>query len=263
MDLHHHMCELLLGGKLCLTPLDPARVQKVVDIGTGTGLWAIDFGEAFPNAEVIGTDVSPLQPSWVPPNVKFELDDANLEWTWKANTFDFIHLRLMSGTISDWASLYREAFRCCKPGGWIEHQEGSFMWRFDKGIPEDSALGQFHKVFWEGGKKFGRTFRVVEDDIQRKYMEEAGFVDLVVKDIKCPLGDWPLDPAQKELGTFAKATFMSDIEGYLLYIFKTVMGWTEEETLVYCAHLRRQLKDPELQPYFLRRIVYGRKPEAS
>jgi hypothetical protein len=46
-------------------------------------------------------------------------------------------------------------------------------------------------------------------------------------------------------------------------MFKTVMGWTEEETLVYCAHLRRQLKDPELQPYFLRRIVYGRKPEAS
>lgn len=29
-----------------------------------------DFGDEFPSAEVIGTDISPIQPSWVPPNVK-------------------------------------------------------------------------------------------------------------------------------------------------------------------------------------------------
>lgn len=29
-----------------------------------------DFADEFPNAEVIGTDVSPIQPSWIPPNLK-------------------------------------------------------------------------------------------------------------------------------------------------------------------------------------------------
>lgn len=29
-----------------------------------------DFADMHPDAEVIGTDVSPIQPSWVPPNVK-------------------------------------------------------------------------------------------------------------------------------------------------------------------------------------------------
>lgn len=29
-----------------------------------------DFADEFPDAEVIGTDVSPIQPSWVPPNVQ-------------------------------------------------------------------------------------------------------------------------------------------------------------------------------------------------
>jgi hypothetical protein len=29
-----------------------------------------DFADEYPNAEVIGTDISPIQPSWVPPNLK-------------------------------------------------------------------------------------------------------------------------------------------------------------------------------------------------
>lgn len=28
-----------------------------------------DFADAFPGAEVIGTDISPIQPTWVPPNL--------------------------------------------------------------------------------------------------------------------------------------------------------------------------------------------------
>lgn len=29
-----------------------------------------DFGDNYPGCEVIGTDISPIQPGWVPPNVK-------------------------------------------------------------------------------------------------------------------------------------------------------------------------------------------------
>lgn len=174
-----------------------------------------DFGDAYPSAAVTGTDLSPIQPSWVPPNVKFEIDDANLDWTWDDNTFDFIHVRFLAGNIADWSRFYREAFRCCTPGGWIEHQDPSFVWHSDRGIPEDSALDQFPKVFWAGGEKFGRSFRVVEDELQRKGLEAAGFVDVVVRDVHVPVGDWPTDPHQKELGTFAQVSLLSDIEGKL------------------------------------------------
>lgn len=47
------------------------------------------------------------------------------------------------------------------------------------------------------------------------------------------------------------------------YMCNEVMGWSREETLVYCAHLRRQIRDPDLHPYFIRRIVYARKPETA
>ncbi len=195
--------------------------------GTDTkGLISSDFGEEFPNAEVVGTDISPIQPTWVPPNVRFEIDDANLEWTWKDNTFDFVHLRCMLGTIIDWTSFYRKAFRCCKPGGWIEHHEESAAWRCEGGeIPEESAMGQWEKVFSEGGKKFGRSFRILQDDLQKKGMEEAGFVDIVVRDFKCPIGTWPQDPRLRETGAFAKYTLDMDFEG--------TFSWPHDRTLAY------------------------------
>ena len=30
----------------------------------------------FPGCTVIGTDISPTQPTWIPPNLKFEIKDA-------------------------------------------------------------------------------------------------------------------------------------------------------------------------------------------
>jgi len=72
-------------GKLYQAPV--VRPSRVLDVGTGTGIWAMDFGEwvflglifhfvkgvvkcadagysAHDEAYVIGTDLSPIQPTW-------------------------------------------------------------------------------------------------------------------------------------------------------------------------------------------------------
>jgi len=74
-----------------------------------------DFAENYPNAQVIGTDLSPMQPRYVPPNVRFEIDNAEDEWMYGENTFDFIHIRTLLGSIKDWDRLYRQAYRALKP----------------------------------------------------------------------------------------------------------------------------------------------------
>ena len=73
MDLYAHLCYLLNGKKLFTSPLKTETLHKALDIGTGTGVWAIDFADMFPDCEVIGTDISPIQPSWVPPNLKLSV----------------------------------------------------------------------------------------------------------------------------------------------------------------------------------------------
>ena len=79
MDIEHHNQRLQMNGALHRAPIvDP---MEIVDIGTGTGFWCIDMAEEYPSAQVLGIDLSPVQPDWVPPNCRFEVDDFELEWS--------------------------------------------------------------------------------------------------------------------------------------------------------------------------------------
>lgn len=55
----------------------------------------MEFGDSFPSAEVLGLDLSPIQPDWLPPNVKFIVDDAEDEWA-SGSGWDFAHFRGMT-----------------------------------------------------------------------------------------------------------------------------------------------------------------------
>jgi hypothetical protein len=76
LDVQHHLFLLTYDRKPLLCPVDLGRVQRVLDLGTGTGIWAIDFAADNPQSEVLGVDLSPIQPeSVVLPNLRFEVAD--------------------------------------------------------------------------------------------------------------------------------------------------------------------------------------------
>ncbi|KAK3400619.1 S-adenosyl-L-methionine-dependent methyltransferase [Sordaria brevicollis] len=260
LDIFHHALTLSLDGRLCDAPL-PDNIENVIDLGTGTGLWAIDFGDKFPNCNVVGTDISPIQPSWVPPNVRFDIDDYNKPWTYKDNHFDFIHLRWINGTSKDWSALYREAFRCCKPGGFIEHMDVSGTVSSDDGTVDSKihAVAQWGPMWHAAGRKIGQVFlddsTMIEDGLK-----DAGFVNINVKDYKIPLSPWSDDKKMHELGLYFYVALTQDLEGVLQYMWGTVMGWTDEEISIYIKHFVKELKDKTIHPYFTYRRVYAQKP---
>jgi ubiquinone/menaquinone biosynthesis C-methylase UbiE len=256
----HHLLLLALDDKLFMSPLKK-DVEKCLDVGKGTGMWAIDFADSYPNCEVIGTDISPIQPAWTPPNLKFEIEDCTQPWTFDANTFDFIHMRYPFGSIPDWDALFEQAFRACKPGGRIESLEASPHMESDDGsIGPMSAMSQWGTFFVEGGKMLGRTFEVLKHDVQRQGMLKAGFVDVDIRDYKVPLASWPKDPKFRDIGQFARAAHEADYEGYVSYMAKLVQGWERDEVLVYCAHLRNEMANDKHHTWFRMRSVWGRKP---
>lgn len=57
-----------------------------------------DFADEHPAAEILGVDLSPIQPSFAPPNCKFEVDDITAPWAYEPPKFDFIHIRTLYGT---------------------------------------------------------------------------------------------------------------------------------------------------------------------
>ncbi|UPK99691.1 hypothetical protein LCI18_010626 [Fusarium solani-melongenae] len=264
LDIIHHTSTLVVDGKLYLTPLDKGNVNKVLDVGTGTGIWAMDFGDEFPEADVVGTDISPIQPTWVPPNVKFEIEDFTLDWTFPDDSFDFVHMRFLYGSVPDWYQLYERAYRVTKPGGWIETHEGDPMGQSDDGtLKTGSAIAEWGKFFYEGSKKLGRIFSPIPESLQEKGLKAAGFVDIETKTIKVPVGDWPKDEKQKEIGRFTNLGIETDVEGHITFMANLLDGWTREQVILYCAQLRRELRAKKTHAYYLQRIVWGRKPETK
>jgi ubiquinone/menaquinone biosynthesis C-methylase UbiE len=46
LDLQHHSFRIMLDGKLNLAPVN--NPQRVLDLATGTGIWAVEFGSSLP-----------------------------------------------------------------------------------------------------------------------------------------------------------------------------------------------------------------------
>jgi methylase of polypeptide subunit release factors len=53
--MHHDIFLQLLDGELYEAPIK--KPLRIMDVGTGTGIWAIDMADKFPEAEVIGVDL--------------------------------------------------------------------------------------------------------------------------------------------------------------------------------------------------------------
>ncbi|KAF9238436.1 hypothetical protein DTO012A7_8970 [Penicillium roqueforti] len=258
-DLLHHVRNLVLNGRLFRAPLD-SNIQRALDIGTGTGIWAIDFADSFPSAEITGTDLSPIQPSWVPPNLRFVVDDAESQWLYSpSRPFDFIHARDLGGAIADWPRLMRQSYEHLRPGGWVELQEFEVMLKSDDdSIRLAPALCEFLERLTQASEAFHRPMNIAEGHRQR--LVEAGFEDVRDEVYKVPSSVWARDPVQKEIGRYNQCSLLMAVESYSLALFTRVLGWSNNDTQVFLAGVRKDLKNPAVHTYCKLHVVYGRKP---
>ncbi|KAG8838014.1 hypothetical protein FRC18_006847 [Serendipita sp. 400] len=100
----------------CLAP-GPSR--SVLDLGCGTGTWALEMAREYPHANVIGVDLAPtpIDIDNTPSNCRFELDDVNMGLAHFYDSFDVVHARFISSGVKDYRKMMEEAERCLKPGG--------------------------------------------------------------------------------------------------------------------------------------------------
>ncbi|KAJ3525708.1 hypothetical protein NM208_g11523 [Fusarium decemcellulare] len=253
---------LLKDNRLFEAPL-PENPSKILDLGTGTGIWAIEMAEYYPSAGVIGTDICAIQPEWAPPNCMFFLEDAQLEWPDFEASLDFIHIRALYGSIDNWPRLYRKAYRTLVPGGWIEHFEFDitlYSQAPEVRDDEDHIFKQWSRVLLEAMDRAGKTGRIGMDGNMRKYVEEAGFVDIVEKNYRVPCGEWMTDTKLKDIGFLNLLFWEQSLEGFALFLLKEIMGWEYTEITTFVARMHSALSDAKTQPYCLMTNVYAKKP---
>jgi hypothetical protein len=167
----------------------------------GTGIWAIDVADQNPEASVKGTDLSAIQPPWVPPNLGFEIDDFNDNvWDWpKPFKYDLIHARELLGTVPDWVAMYRKVYGALEPGGWFDQAEPSILFCSERSeFEEDHPFARWNKVMIDAGKKSGMEFEIGAKIKER--LAAVGFINVQVRYAKWPIGSWARGRYLKDLG---------------------------------------------------------------
>lgn len=146
----------------------------------------------------------------MPPNVQFEVDDIEQDWTYKS-PFDFIHARFLASSIRDWPRLFQQVFklvhqtellcvkcsnflaRNLKPGGYTEFFDWDFRYQSDDGsLKETHEMHINIKEVLRAADIIGQT--ATPGPHLKKWAEDAGFVNIKEHVFKVPYGSWPKDP---------------------------------------------------------------------
>lgn len=264
-DLQHHKYTLLLRDRLFVAPIAESRFDhgnsRVLDLGTGTGIWAIDMADKYPKTEVLGVDIAATQPAFVPPNCVFEIDDVEDEWPYRPAHFDFIHGRDLMTAIRDWPRLMAQAYTHLKPGGWIQLAStipGALS--DDDSIPENSGYLESARLYFEIAEKMGAPL-----DAPRSWsaqMKEAGFTNVEDEIYKLPMGTWPRSKRLRTVGKLEQIMILDGgFEAYMLRGYTQVLGGKAEDLQIILALAKREVRDPAIHTYVQFHITYGQKPE--
>ncbi|KAK0626213.1 S-adenosyl-L-methionine-dependent methyltransferase [Immersiella caudata] len=260
LDILHVLFFITFGDKLGLSPPNQpdAKVMRVLDVGTGTGVWALDYADAHPGTHIIATDLSAIQPEFVPSNVEFEIDDAEDEWAYSAH-FDYIHARAMSSAIRDWPRFLQQCYNNLAPGGYTELQDMDVLPCSDDGtLTTDNPLYKCTNLMRIATIKAGCPF---QDHSELEIaMKNAGFIDVTIKTFKWPQNKWPKDKKMKEMGEWNHLNLTKGIEGFCLALFTRVLKWETEEVHAFLEGVRKDLNDEGIHAYWTVFSLYGRKP---
>jgi SAM-dependent methyltransferase len=247
LDLQHNQWRLTLDGRLFIAPI-PSPISspyQVLDIGTGTGLWAIEFADEQKEASVTGVDLSPVQPTFVPPNCSFLVDDIEYDWLYD-HPFHYIHGRFLSMGIRDWSRVFQQSYKALFPGGWVEYQEAELIFSSDPNSPKPNPeMRSLSDDVQDAATKIGVDIRQAHG--WKQAIEDAGFINHKMVNLRWPIGgEWCTDSKYKAIGRMNRLNMLNGIEGLSLAYLVRIRGDDPDAVRQRLERVRAEMKDPDV-----------------
>ncbi|KAH8700032.1 S-adenosyl-L-methionine-dependent methyltransferase [Phaeosphaeriaceae sp. PMI808] len=184
----------------------------VLDVGCGSGSWAIDLALRYPHLSILGVDITPpmLPENAQTSNVTFLKADIEQEWGFAANRkFRYIHGRMLQSGIHDWPALLQRCWQHLTPGGWLELIDVEHPFRCDALPSEASAQPPFIRLGYaaeQAWKSNGLDYRATLKHEER--FKALGFQGVSDRTVEWPLGSWEqAEDAKGSAGDMILANF--------------------------------------------------------
>jgi ubiquinone/menaquinone biosynthesis C-methylase UbiE len=173
-----------MGGVLVERNNDLSGISAVLDLGCGSGGWAMDIARQYPEISVTGVDNNESLLQYVRAhakvreleNIQFQTMNILQPLDFPDASFDLVNARCLfsSFTPKDWPPLLQECKRILRPGGTLRLTE---MERANTNSP---ALEKFWDIYakalFVSGRSFSRTGRFIGlTPYLGSLLHEAGF----------------------------------------------------------------------------------------
>ena len=190
LDFQHFLLRTGLRGNYAAPIGQPT---DILDVGAGSGRWAMEMAALFPNARVVGVDLVPPPDETQslgqgldtrPENYLFTVGNILEGLPFSDASFDYVHQRLLFSAIprDRWPTVIQELARVTRPGGWIESGE--------IGAAHDGGPG--FMGLWRSWAELAAT-RGVDFDVSKhigEMLSDSGLTLVKQHVMNFPIGEW-------------------------------------------------------------------------
>ena len=225
LEIQDKMLTTGMGGVLPELP-NPTTLQRVLDVGCGTGGWLMETARTYPSIEqLVGADISSKMLTYardlvkaqeLDERVQFQAMDALRVLEFPAASFDLVNQRFCSSWLRtwDWRKLLLEYRRVTRPGGIIRITEPNVI------VESNSPARQkLNHILLEAFSHSGLTFNASSDGVTSelaRLMTQHGIQDIQTR----------VHTLTFRAGTPAGQHFYQDVQHGFRVVLPFLQKWT-------------------------------------